>query len=342
MPTTPIPPVPTTPIPTMPTMPDPDPRPATVLPAPAPVRPRSGCHRARPAAVSAALLVTALTGLTGCGGTPAADTGAGRATAPATVTQQRPQATGPGTSLISRLGGGQGAGAVALITSEGNRIVFSLTWNGFAAPRSATLLGSDARPVAELLRGSLPEGVRSVVGRTTVTDTALAERLRSRPGDFAVSLAAEGLPGGTLSGAVAASPTPVDPLGTVPAGSLRALADGRQEFDDGGSRAQGDPDAGTTVSLTPGNGTLGYSLAWVNLEPPTAAHIHRGALGRTGPVAVPLFTDPLPPGLIAVSGAVPVAAPAVLRELAAAPGGFYADTHTRSFPRGAVRGQLFR
>ncbi|MGW1279107.1 CHRD domain-containing protein [Streptomyces tsukubensis] len=289
-------------------------------------------------AAHAALLTAAVTACGRTSTTPPATS----APEPGPVTRQAPPAAAAGSSLIARLGGGQGAGAVALLRSDDDRIVFSLTWNGFTAPRSATLLGSDARPLAELFGGPLPQGARAAVGRVTVTDPALAEKLRARPGDFAVSVAADGLPGGTLAGAVAASPNPVDPLGVIPGGTLRALADGRQETAGGGPAARGDDDARTTVSLSPGNGTLGYALAWVNLEPPTAAHLHRGALGRTGPVAVPLITAPLPPTLIAVSGTAEVEDTAVLRELAAAPGGFYADLHTRSFPAGAVRGQVFR
>ncbi|MFJ6655866.1 CHRD domain-containing protein [Streptomyces sp. NPDC091377] len=331
-------------------------------------------------AAQAVLLSAGLTaGLTACAApvTGGADTGAaprgtGRATAPGTATGS-PGAVpgGPGTSLIARLGG-PGAGAAVLAKVSGERVTFSLSWSGVEPPRRAEVrrTAGDAGTGGTVLLfdAPLPDGTSAAAGQLTLTDAALAEALRGRPGDFTVTLTAAGAPDGVLSGPVTVSDTPVDPLGVIPGGALRATADGTQESEAapggggtpgadgadgaageageageaGGAGGAGDPDASTTVSLDPGQGTLGYSLAWVNLEPPTQAHLQRGALGQDGEIAVPLFTSALPDTVIALAGTAPVSDPATLRELASAPGGFYVSLHTADFPQGAVRGQVFR
>ncbi|MET8828898.1 CHRD domain-containing protein [Streptomyces sp. NPDC004610] len=249
---------------------------------------------------------------------------------------------GPGTSLLARLGeGARGASAAVLAKVAERRVTFSLSWSGMDAPSAARIERTEGGTgTAVLLFGSpLPGSARAAAGQLTLDDPALAEDLRGRPADFTVTLTAAGAPGGTLSGPVTVSDTPVDPLGVIPGGTLSALADGRQEADLG---TAGDPDAVTNVSLDPDGTALDYSLAWVNLRPPTRAQVQRGELGQDGEVAVPLFTSPLPGTIIALSGTAPVADPATLRQLAAEPGGFYVSLHTDDFPEGAVRGQVFR
>ncbi|MEU9605587.1 CHRD domain-containing protein [Streptomyces sp. NPDC048057] len=299
------------------------------------------------AAAQVVLLTASVAACAGADGTSGAPASGAKAQ-PAAGQRSSPAATEPGTSLIARLDGGRGASVVALLKISGDRVTFSLTWSGTGPPRSAGVRAGGDQAVAELFGNGLPAGARSAAGRITVTDPAQAERLRTRPGEFTVDLgpggrAGEGAAsGGVLRGPLTESSQPVDPLGVIPDGALRALADGRQESGGEGARTQGDEDAHTTVSLNPGKGVLTYSLAWVNLEPPTAAQVHRGALGQNGEVAVPLFTTPLPRTLIAVSGAAEVTDPATLRDLASAPGGFYVTLNTADFPRGAVRGQVFR
>ncbi|MEU5976843.1 CHRD domain-containing protein [Streptomyces sp. NPDC047315] len=299
-------------------------------------------------AAQVVLLTASVAGCAGLDGTSRAPA-AGAKPQAAAARGSSPAATEEGTSLIARLDGGRGARVVALLRISGDRVTFSLTWSGTGPPRSAGVRAGGDQAVAGLFGNGLPAGARSVAGRMTVTDPAQAERLRTRPGEFTVDLGpgestGDGsVPaGGVLRGPLTESGQPVDPLGVIPDGALRALADGRQES--GGEGApKGDKDAHTTVSLDPGKGgALNYSLAWVNLEPPTAAQVHRGALGQSGEVAVPLFTTPLPRTLIAVSGTVEVTDPATLRDLAAKPGGFYVTLNTADFPRGAVRGQVFR
>lgn len=68
---------------------------------------------------------------------------------------------------------------------------------------------------------------------------------------------------------------------------------------------------------------------------PTAAHIHRGAIGVAGPVVVPL--DPPADGH---SKGCKDVAEAIADEIKANPAGFYVNVHNAEFPDGAIRGQL--
>jgi hypothetical protein len=75
-------------------------------------------------------------------------------------------------------------------------------------------------------------------------------------------------------------------------------------------------------------------------SPVIFAHIHKGAAGAIGPHAVDL-TDPI--NTAAGSYSVTCSqdeAPQTLHDIAANPGGYYVNVHTRAFPNGGVRGQL--
>ncbi len=81
---------------------------------------------------------------------------------------------------------------------------------------------------------------------------------------------------------------------------------------------------------------LCYDINVLDIAPATAAHIHEGAVGESGPPVVPLE----PPS---AEGAVDGCAPAdaeLLQRMAANPGGFYVNVHNDEFPEGALRGQL--
>ncbi len=75
-----------------------------------------------------------------------------------------------------------------------------------------------------------------------------------------------------------------------------------------------------------------------------AAHIHKGAAGVDGPVAVTIYTteslaalDHHQPSRLCVNGG---ASTAVLRDIRAHPGNYYVNIHNTQFPNGAARGQL--
>lgn len=101
----------------------------------------------------------------------------------------------------------------------------------------------------------------------------------------------------------------------------------------------GDPDGtGTaTFRVNAGQGRVCYTLSVANIEPATAAHIHRAPPTAAGPVVVGLAapTDGSSEGCADVTRAL-------AQELIQSPGAFYVNVHNAPFPGGAVRGQLSR
>ena len=101
----------------------------------------------------------------------------------------------------------------------------------------------------------------------------------------------------------------------------------------------GDPDGSGTATfrVNAGQGRVCYTLNVSNIEPATAAHIHRGGPEVAGPVVVGLAapTDGSSEGCAEVTRAL-------AQELIRTPGAFYVNVHNAPFPGGAVRGQLGR
>ena len=99
----------------------------------------------------------------------------------------------------------------------------------------------------------------------------------------------------------------------------------------------GDPDGTGTAEfrINPGQSEVCYTLTVSNIEPATAAHIHRAPPTSAGPIVVHLEapTDGSSSGCATVTRAL-------AQELIRNPGAFYVNVHNAPFPPGAVRGQL--
>ena len=75
--------------------------------------------------------------------------------------------------------------------------------------------------------------------------------------------------------------------------------------------------------------TVCYKLTYDGPGPMTAAHIHRGEKGMTGPVTIPLD----------INAECVNPAPAEIKALVDWPDGYYVEIHTLYQQNGAVRGQ---
>lgn len=101
----------------------------------------------------------------------------------------------------------------------------------------------------------------------------------------------------------------------------------------------GDADGTGTAQVTvdESRGEVCYELSVENIQAATAAHIHKGAAGSAGDVAVSLDA----PAEGKAKGCAAADA-AVVRDIAQNPANYYVNVHNAEFPQGALRGQLQR
>ena len=99
----------------------------------------------------------------------------------------------------------------------------------------------------------------------------------------------------------------------------------------------GDPDGGGTVQVTldSDKNEVCYDLSLTKVDDATAAHIHEGAAGKSGPVKVPFEA---PKGGSAKG--CKTADATVVKDITANPANYYVNVHSTAHPNGAVRGQL--
>jgi len=79
-----------------------------------------------------------------------------------------------------------------------------------------------------------------------------------------------------------------------------------------------------------------YDVMVEKIGAATAAHVHKGAAGASGPPVVPMKA---PDASGKSSGCATVGAD-VVKDILANPAGYYVNVHNAEFPGGAIRGQL--
>jgi hypothetical protein len=234
--------------------------------------------------------------------------------------------------------------ATGLVRVQGDRVTFAFSWKGISAPtlghihQGAAGVNGDVK--VPLFTTAMPATVTAAAGVLTVSDPAIADALRANPAGFYLNLHTKEFPGGAVRGQLTKVNRPVDILGVLHGGSLKAFLSGDQEVPVAGGPAVGDP-TGRAVSFIDAHDTqVDYSVAWLGLAP-TLGHIHKAPFGVNGPVVVPLFATPIPSTVVAISGTVTGLDPSLVENIGSDPSAFYTNLHTAQFPGGAVRGQLF-
>ncbi|MBL8771505.1 MAG: CHRD domain-containing protein [Phenylobacterium sp.] len=79
-----------------------------------------------------------------------------------------------------------------------------------------------------------------------------------------------------------------------------------------------------------------YDLMVEKIDTATAAHVHRGAAGASGPPVVPMNK----PGADGKSKGCATVGADVVKDILANPAGYYVNVHNGPHPGGAIRGQL--
>ena len=113
-------------------------------------------------------------------------------------------------------------------------------------------------------------------------------------------------------------------------GTFRATLSGAAE-----APKKGDPDGSGTAVIRVTGSKLCWDLKVSRIGTPSAAHIHRAARGKAGPVVVPLGGAKFRAKGCGVSPAA-----GVITLIEQKPSAYYVNVHTAKYPAGAIRGQL--
>jgi len=105
-----------------------------------------------------------------------------------------------------------------------------------------------------------------------------------------------------------------------------------------GGAGSPDTDGGghATFKVDAAKGEVCYDVMVEKVGAATAAHVHKGAAGASGPPVVPLVK----PDASGKSSGCSAVDTAVASDLLANPAGYYVNVHNAEFPGGAIRGQL--
>lgn len=97
---------------------------------------------------------------------------------------------------------------------------------------------------------------------------------------------------------------------------------------------KGDPDGSGKATIKITGKKVCYTFSYSKIGAPNAAHIHKGAKGKAGPVVVGLFA-----GKAKKSGCVTTTS-AIAKAIAKHPSSYYVNLHNKKYANGALRGQL--
>jgi len=233
-----------------------------------------------------------------------------------------------GTKEVPGPGDADGFGFAAVdTTTQPDDLCYFVIVQGIAAPTAAHIhrgAAGVAGPIVVPLKAPTPTPLPDVYtanGCIGGLDPALVTEIDTNPAGFYVNVHNGAFPDGALRGQL------------FEFASLSASLTGAAEVP-----GPGDPDGeGEAFVDVVGETVVCYGLAVVDIDTPTAAHIHQASATQAGPIVVTL-EPPSPDG--ASFGCVDDVDPAVARAIATTPATFYVNVHNGPFPNGAVRGQL--
>lgn len=252
-----------------------------------------------------------------------------------------------GTALVANLSGAaevpgpgdsNGTGKAHIVVDPAlGKVCFRIDVDEIALPATGAHIHSGVAgvngPVVVTL--GAPDATGEAMGCTTGLDATLLKAIVATPASYYVNVHNAEFPGGAVRGQLAPKPgKAVTPKPPAHAGRpFRVSLTGAAEVP-----GPGDAD-GTGKGIVWVNHGLSRVCAWIkvrNVDPATAAHIHRGAATAAGPVVVTLPTpnaDGVAKGCVKVDKAL-------AKEILKNPSSFYVNVHNAAFPAGAVRGQL--
>jgi hypothetical protein len=251
-----------------------------------------------------------------------------------------PVAGGPAT-------GDKDGQAVGLLRIQGSQLTFAAKWNQIGTPTAAHIHagkpGTNGAIQVPLFGAGLADGITAVTGTVTITDKALLDKLKADPTGFYVNLHTAEFPGGAVRGQMSAVIKAIDLTSVLRGGPYASVLSGDQEVPAAG-KVVGDPDGRATAFVSAAGKSVTYSVSWSSVGAPVNGHLHQGAVGTNGAVAVPLFAAPngLPASITGVAGKVDNVNADLVKQISTDTRGFYFNLHTTDFKDGAVRGQLFR
>lgn len=244
--------------------------------------------------------------------------------------------------------GDRDGSALAIFRIHGQRVDYAVRWHGLAAPSGFHIHrgqpGENGPVTVPFFGKALPKTLHAVKGTVRVKDPGLLRRIVTNPGNWYANLHNKQFPGGAVRAQLHRI-HPVELESVLSYGFGRTLttrADGRQEVPAPGTKV-GDRDGRAGWLVQPQGKRVWFATAWKRIGAPVAAHIHRAPRGENGPVVVPFFAagKGLPAGINGVAGSTPAPA-AVGRRIWKNPKNWYVNLHTKQFPGGAIRGQLYR
>ena len=119
--------------------------------------------------------------------------------------------------------------------------------------------------------------------------------------------------------------------------TLKASMSGRVEV------PKGDPDGRGSATIRLTARRVCFTITTEKIDGSAAAHIHKGAAGKAGPVLVTLISTLSNKSTrTGCSGASKGATARVIRAIKASPRSYYVNVHNAKYPAGAIRGQLHR